>query len=116
MSALQEAGTEVCEPIARFSLELPPDVLGEAFVRLMAVGATLEETIDLNGRSLVSGVLAAAAVDRFERQVPDLTSGQGVFRTEAAGYRPVLHDPPTRRRTDFDPLNRKRYLALVSQH
>lgn len=116
MTALQDAGTEVCEPIVRFTLDLPPEVLGEAFVRLNAAGATLEDTVDLGDLGRISGVLAAAAVDRFERQVPDLTGGRGVFRTEAAGHRPVPHDPPIRRRTDFDPLHRKRYLALVSQH
>ena len=116
MSALQAAGTEVCEPVVRFTLELPSDILGEALVRLTAAGGTVEETTELAGRSRVSGVMATAAVDRFERQVPDLTSGLGVFRTEPAGHRPIHHDPPVRRRTDFDPLNRKRYLALVSQH
>jgi ribosomal protection tetracycline resistance protein len=116
MTALQAAGTQVCEPIVRFTLDLPPEGLGEAFVRLTAAGATTEETIELEDQCRVSGVMAAAAVDRFERQVPDLTSGRGVFRTEAAGHRPVLHDAPARRRTDFDPLHRKRYLALVSQH
>src|SRR5690606_6201355 len=99
MSALQAAGTEVCEPVVRFTLELPPDILGEAFVRLTAAGGTVEETTELAGRSRVSGVMATAAVDRFERQVPDLTSGLGVFRTEPAGHRPIHHDPPVRRRT-----------------
>ncbi len=115
MNALQAAGTQVCEPIERFTAEVPSVDLGETYVRLVAAGAALEETHQLGERSCVSGLLPAAAVDRFERLLPDLTSGSGAFRSQSAGYRPIQGTPPTRRRTDFDPLHRKRYLAAVSQ-
>lgn len=115
MAALREAGTRVCEPIERFTVELPTDDLGETYVQLVTAGAAIEETRQMGERSSISGVLAATAVDWFERLLPGLTSGRGVFRSESAGYRAIQGTPPARRRTDFDPLNRKRYLAAVSQ-
>jgi ribosomal protection tetracycline resistance protein len=115
MAALSEAGTEVCEPIARFTAEIPTTDIGELYLKLVAAAAVLEETAHLGERSCISGVLPAAMVDQIERLLPDLTGGTGLFRSEPAGHRPVPGPPPSRQRTDFDPLNRKRYLALVSQ-
>jgi ribosomal protection tetracycline resistance protein len=115
MSALGMAGTRVCEPIERFTVEVPTDQLGEVYLKLIAVGAELEETTQLGECSCISGLMPAAAVDVFERHLPGLTSGRGVYRSHAAGHRPIAGPPPSRRRTDFNPLNRKRYLAVVSQ-
>jgi ribosomal protection tetracycline resistance protein len=115
MAALREAGTQVCEPIERFTVELPSNDLGEAYVKLVTAGAAIAATEHAGERSCISGLLPAAGVDWFERLLPGLTSGSGVLRSESAGYRPIQGTPPARRRTDFDPLNRKRYLAEVSQ-
>ncbi|MDQ3693406.1 MAG: TetM/TetW/TetO/TetS family tetracycline resistance ribosomal protection protein [Chloroflexota bacterium] len=115
MGALREADTRVCEPIERFTVEVPAAVLGDTYARLIAAGADLAETSQRGERSRVAGSLPSSAVDRFERQLPDLTSGSGVFSSQAAGYRPVSRNPPIRPRTDFDPLHRRRYLAAVSQ-
>ncbi|MBA2518645.1 MAG: TetM/TetW/TetO/TetS family tetracycline resistance ribosomal protection protein [Chloroflexia bacterium] len=115
MDALRQAGTRVCEPIEQFTVEVPAGVLGDTYARLIAAGADLAETSQRGERSRVSGSLPSSAVDRFERLLPDLTSGSGIFTTQAAGYRPVPRNPPTRPRTDFDPLHRRRYLAAVSQ-
>jgi len=115
MTALRAAGTQVCEPIERISVEVPTVDLGETYSRLIAAGAALDGTHQSRERSRISGLLPASAVDWFERLLPGLTSGSGVFRSQSAGYRPIHGTPPTRRRTDFDPLHRKRYLASVSQ-
>ena len=42
MGALKEAGTEVCEPIARFRAEIPTTDLGELYLKLVAAAAVLE--------------------------------------------------------------------------
>jgi ribosomal protection tetracycline resistance protein len=115
MTALREAATDVYEPIERFTVEVPTVDLGETYAKLFAVGAALEGTSQQGERSSISGSLPSSAVAWFERLLPELTSGSGVFRSQTAGYRPVPGTPPSRRRTDFDPLHRKRYLALVSQ-
>jgi ribosomal protection tetracycline resistance protein len=44
-----------------------------------------------------------------------LTGGDGIFSYEFEGYEAVTGSPPGRERTDFNPLNRKFYLAQVSQ-
>jgi ribosomal protection tetracycline resistance protein len=42
-----------------------------------------------------------------------LTSGEGVLETAFLGYEPVSGDPPTRRRTTVNALNREEYMLHV---
>jgi ribosomal protection tetracycline resistance protein len=44
----------------------------------------------------VEAVLPAARIAELQRQLPGLTSGEGVLDSEFAGYRPVSGEPPTR--------------------
>lgn len=115
MSALKEAGTEVCEPVERFTLDVPLGVLGDAYGALAAAGAAPEAADQLASHGRIVGTIPTAEVHRFEQLLPGWAGGEGVFTSEPAGYRPVQGDAPARKRTDFDPLNRKYYLAQISQ-
>ena len=97
--ALEQAGTVVCEPIVRASLELPPDAIGAVMPALARLGAAVE-TPALQGKlATVELVLPAARAHELQRQLPGLTGGEGVLESSFAGYQPVSGDPPTRRRT-----------------
>jgi ribosomal protection tetracycline resistance protein len=115
MGALKRAGTRVFEPIHRFRLELPADTFGAtvpALVRLRAVPQTQE----LRGPSyVVEGDIPAARVHELRLQLPGLTRGEGVVECAFDRYEPVAagSPPPTRPRTDFDPLDREQYLLRV---
>jgi len=103
----------VCEPISRYELEIPADVLS-TFVPLLArlAAPPLEQTS--RGDALVlSGEIRAADVHGLQHQLPDLTRGEGVLETAFDSYRPVRGAPPTRPRTDSNPLNREEYLMRV---
>lgn len=115
MTALRAAGTHVCEPIERFTVEVPIEVVGETCSRLAAARAELEQTHQAGERCRVSGTIPTAEVHRFEQRLPDLTGGTGVFDSQPTGYQPVRGEAPSRRRTDLNPLNRKLYLRLASQ-
>jgi ribosomal protection tetracycline resistance protein len=60
-------------------------------------------------------VLPAARAGALQRQLAGLTGGEGVLESSFAGYQPVGGDPPTRRRTTPNPLNRKEYLMHLAQ-
>jgi ribosomal protection tetracycline resistance protein len=57
--------------------------------------------------------LPAARAQDLTRQLPGLTSGEGVIETSFGGYRPVRGVPPVRPRTMPDPLNRREYLLRL---
>ncbi|MET4927210.1 TetM/TetW/TetO/TetS family tetracycline resistance ribosomal protection protein [Streptomyces sp. PSRA5] len=110
MAALKDAGTIVCEPMHHFRLDVLADTFGAvlpALVRRRAV----PHTPSVRGSSyVVEGEIPAAQVHALEQLLPTLTSGEGVLEASFAHHRPVQGEPPTRSRTDHDPLNRKEYL------
>jgi ribosomal protection tetracycline resistance protein len=113
MSALKEAGTTVCEPMHRFSLEIPADTLGVTMPVLGRLRA-VPETQDLRGRSyLLEGVIPAAHVHELQRQLAALTGGEGMLESAFDRYEPIRGTAPTRPRTDQNPLDRKEYLLHV---
>jgi ribosomal protection tetracycline resistance protein len=113
MSALQRAGTQVCEPIHHFRLEGPLDTLAAA-LRVVALLRAVPLTQDMRGSSFImEGEIQAARLNELQQQVPRSTRGEGVLEYAFARYEPV--DPvlpiPTRARTGPNPLNRNEYLG-----
>jgi ribosomal protection tetracycline resistance protein len=113
MAALQRAGTVVCEPVHRYQLEIPADVLPVMVPTLARLEASpLDQTA--NGSALVlGGQIRAGLLHALQAQVPELTRGEGTLESTFDGYQPVRGTPPTRPRTDHNPLNRKEYLVKV---
>ena len=113
LEALRRAGTAVHEPFDRFSLEVPPDAYAAVVPLLGHLGAVTEATRTGAQAHRLEGVLPAARVHALQQQLPALTRGEGVLETAFEAYRPVRGTPPTRARTDADPLDRKEYLLHV---
>jgi ribosomal protection tetracycline resistance protein len=95
--ALRQAGTTVCAPFSRFELEIPADALTAVLGKLVSVGATPEPAEMGTARCRLTGTIRTEEVNVFEQRLPGMTSGQGVFLTEPAGYEPVAGIPPSRR-------------------
>jgi ribosomal protection tetracycline resistance protein len=110
MRALQHAGTMVYEPIQRFRLEIPADLLGPMLPALARVQAAPGAPTRRGDTCALEGEIPAARVHELQQQLPALTRGEGVLECVFGGYRPVRGTPPTRARTDGNPLNRKEYL------
>ncbi len=115
MNALRGAGTSVLEPVERFSLEIPEFCLGEVLAAIGASRGVAERHAPVGARWRISGRMRTMGVHAFERRLPDFTRGEGDFVSWFDSYAVVTGSPPRRPRTDFDPLNRKYYLAKVSQ-
>ncbi len=115
MQALERAGTVVCEPMARVSLEVPTDTTGAVMPALARLGAAVEPPSLKGNLSTVEAVLAVARANDLQRRLPGLTGGEGVLESSFAGYQPVNGDQPTRPRTDLNPLNRKEYVLRVTR-
>ena len=115
MTALRRAGTRVQEPIARFRLEVPADTVGTVTAVLAGNRAVpLTSTVD-GGTGVLTGQVPVARLHELERALPSPTRGEGVLETEFDSYRPVTGPPPSRPRTDANPLDRKEYLLHVNR-
>jgi len=115
MQALDAAGTVVCEPILRVSLELPTDAIGAVMAALARLGAAIETPSLQAQLATIETILPAARAQDLERQLPGLTGGEGVLESTFAGYQPVSGDQPTRRRTTANPLNRAEYMLHLAR-
>jgi ribosomal protection tetracycline resistance protein len=113
MQALEQAGTVVCEPTVRVRLEVPSSTIGVVVSTLGRLGAEVETSTLNGGLSVIETGLAATRANDLQRQLSGLTGGEGVFESAFEGYRPVIGDPPTRRRTTANPLNLKEYVRAM---
>jgi ribosomal protection tetracycline resistance protein len=115
MQALDHAGTVVCEPIVRVTVEFPSSATSALLAVLARLGAGVESHTVRGEFSTVETVLPVSRSPELQRQLPGLTGGEGVLDVHFAGYRPVLGTPPVRRRTIVNPLNRDEYYMYLSR-
>jgi ribosomal protection tetracycline resistance protein len=114
MSALKQAGTTVYEPIHRFHLEAPADVLGPLLPALARLHAVPQTPAIQGSLCTIEGDIAAAHVHELRQQLPALTRGEGLLECAFDCYRAVNGTIPTRPRSDRNPLNREEYLLRVA--
>jgi ribosomal protection tetracycline resistance protein len=115
MSALEEAGTVVCEPINRFRIDAPMDTVGHVLSALARLEA-VPQAPDIRGSScVIEGDIAAARVHELRLELPALTRGEGVLESEFGRYEPVTGDIPSRPRSDWNPLNREEYMLRAAR-
>ena len=115
MTALQQAGTTVHEPMHRFQLEIPTDTTRAVLAALARLRAIPQVPALAAETSTLEGEIPAAAVYQLEQRLPALTRGEGVLESSFERYQPVTGPIPDRLRTDHDPLNRREYLLHVQR-
>jgi ribosomal protection tetracycline resistance protein len=96
MQALERAGTAVCEPTVRISLEVPTETIGMVMPALARLGASVETPSPHGTLSTITALLPAARADDLQRELPKLTGGEGILESSFAGYQPVTGEQPTR--------------------
>jgi ribosomal protection tetracycline resistance protein len=92
-AALNQAGTVVCEPMIRVSLEVPAAAVGSVRAAVTRLGGTAGTPSPRGGLAMLETLLPAARAQHLQRQLPGLTSGEGVAETSFGGYRPVSCSP-----------------------
>jgi ribosomal protection tetracycline resistance protein len=113
MSALQQAGTIVYEPIHRFRLEIPAESVGPMLPVLAQLRAVAQTPAMRGSSCTLEGDIPAARVHELRLELPALTRGEGVLESAFDRHRPVSRPIPTRPRSDRNPLNREEYLLHV---
>jgi len=90
LAALKQAGTVVCEPMIRVSLEIPAEAVSSVLVAVARLGG-VPGTPSLRGDlAMLETLLPAARAQDLQRQLPGLTGGEGVAETSFGGYQPVI--------------------------
>jgi ribosomal protection tetracycline resistance protein len=115
MAAVRQGGTVVCEPMIQAALEIPADTTGAILAVSSRLGGAAGAPSVRAGLAQLEITLPAARAQDLTRQLPSLTSGEGVIETSFGGYRPVRGTPPARARAMPDPLNREAYLLRLTR-
>lgn len=113
MEALYRAGTDVYEPMNQFELSVPVHTISKAMFKLSALKAVFEKPILHNNIFILTGILPVAVTENFKQGLHSFTEGEGVFIAKPFGFNKIEHTFPTRKRVDYNPLNRKDYLLHV---
>ncbi|WP_413102800.1 tetracycline resistance ribosomal protection protein Otr(A) [Streptomyces sp. Inha503] len=87
--ALERAGWRIYEPYHAFELELPAETLAAVTAHLAAAEADIGESADGATGWLLRGELPARRVHGFERVLPRLTHGEGVWWSRPCADRPL---------------------------
>ena len=115
MAALRQAGTQVYEPVHRFSLDIPADTPGQVLPLLARLHAAPGTPQPHGSSCLIEGDIPAARVHQLAQQLPALTRGEGVLDCTFSHYQPVRGRVPARPRSGPSPLNREEYLLCVTR-
>ena len=114
-TALERAGTWVCEPLADLSLEVPTSTAPGVLTALGRLGGRVTGQFSANGLSRVSAVLSVARVGSLQHQLPGLSMGEGILESRFGGYQPIGEDPPTKPRSRPSALDREAWLASLAR-
>ena len=94
--ALLRAGVRVCEPVLEVALEVPTESTTRLQRLLGRWGAELTDQTSRGDYATLEARLPAARLHELQRQLPDLTGGEGVLESRFDGYQPVRGRAPVR--------------------
>ncbi|MEI2730427.1 MAG: translation factor GTPase family protein [Dermatophilaceae bacterium] len=113
MAALHEAGTRVCEPVERFDIEVPLDVLGGVVALLGPLGGLVESSTVAGDVVCLAGRIPSARIPEVVRALPDLAAGEAVLTHRHDSYAAMTDRPTVRQRHGPDPLDRESWFRAM---
>jgi len=111
--AVTRAGTVVCEPLHWFELRVASETAGSCLHLLHTNQAEVLASSAIDNTVCIEGTVPVANVDAIARLLPGITQGRGDLETRFHGYRPVVGEPPVRRRTGLNPYQRSQFLSRL---
>ena len=97
--ALEQAGTCVCEPMLRLSIELPSSSIGGLLNAVAQLGGLVEQTWVRGNFSTVKARMPADRSRHLLGQLAGLTGGEGNVESIFDGYQPMRGKPIMRSST-----------------
>ncbi len=87
--ALERAGTQVCRPVLRLSVEVPSNALGELLTLVTRLGGVVNQASARGDLSTIDVRMPADRSLELQRQLPGVSAGEGTVETAFDGYQPV---------------------------
>jgi ribosomal protection tetracycline resistance protein len=115
MTALDRAGTWVCEPLSELTLEVPASTAHGVVAAIGRLGGRVTGQLSANGLSTIGAVMPVGRVRGLQHQLPGLSMGEGVLESRPGGYQPIGDHPPKRERSTPSPLDRDAWLASLAR-
>jgi ribosomal protection tetracycline resistance protein len=114
-TALERAGTWVCEPLAELALEMPSSTAQGVLAALGRLGGRVRGQFSANGLTRAGAVMPLERVRALQHQLPGLSMGEGILEMRPGGYQPIGTNAPTRVRSRPSPLDRDAWLASLAK-
>jgi ribosomal protection tetracycline resistance protein len=89
VQALERAGTCVCEPVLRLSIESPSKSIRGLLNAIAQLGGLVEQTRVEGQFSTIEATMPADRSRDLRRQLPGLTGGEGNVESIFGGHRPI---------------------------
>ena len=115
MTALDRAGTWVCEPLSDLTLDVPSSTASGVVSAIGRLGGRVTGQFSANGMATIRATLLVARVRSLQHQLPGLSMGEGILESRPGGYQPIGSDPPRRERSSPSPLDRDAWLASLAR-
>jgi ribosomal protection tetracycline resistance protein len=114
MKALNEAGTNVYEPVNKLQFIVPEFSLSKVLSSLGALEGTFEEPRFVNGIVHINGTIPVRTSDQLKAEVHALTSGEGLLTIRPGGHVRVRGNIPENSRKQVNPLHRGEYMLYLN--
>ncbi|MCR8644327.1 TetM/TetW/TetO/TetS family tetracycline resistance ribosomal protection protein [Paenibacillus sp. N1-5-1-14] len=115
MHALHEAGTRVYEPYQQYEMLIPESSLSKCMSMLASLEASIEVPQLVTSGCLIRGTIPVRRTEELKRSLKSITVGEGFFTARPGGYQSVQGIPIEKQRRTVSPLNRKKYMMVVSK-
>lgn len=111
MNAINNAKTELLEPLYEFQLKINKNVCGRAISDLNKFRADFKNPVLSRDDMIIEGLIPVSTSQKYNLEVASYTEGKGMFVTKFHGFRKVpLKLGKTREKYRVDPLNKKLYM------
>jgi ribosomal protection tetracycline resistance protein len=114
-TAVAQAGTWVCEPLADVSLEVPAVTSASVLAVVGRLGGRVRAQFTASDLARVQVVMPVRSVRLLQQQLPGLSMGEGILESRPGGYQPIGDNPPQRSRSRPSPTDRDAWLASLSR-
>lgn len=114
MDGLQSLGTTLLEPLLKFRITVPEEVGGKVLGDLIAMRATFDSPVIINGSFTVEGEMPAATSLDYPVRLGIISSGKGIISSRFSGYQPIpLEMGAIRERVGVNPLDRAKFILAM---
>lgn len=100
---LKEAQSVLLEPIYEYRLELPEKTVGRAMADIERMAGTFEAPLTEGGMTVLTGIVPAAMLQGYQKEVLSYTGGQGRLSIMPYGYAPCHNAEEIIEKNSYDP-------------